>query len=222
MDTIRKHIIINQNKLMRLKFSVLLLMSFLIFSCNRKQKELTPIKNPSEQELLIKKLLERDKNYGLSETGLKPLKQLKNRTLRIWCHYGGGANFSQIYELNIEKSELKFYSYLRSNADKNQLESLPKFQKITKNIIDREVIEEFIVATNDNLFLDIKNSYEYCNVNRGCGDSFDIEYIDKNKIKTFSVNDHIKNCSNKEAKLLKNFYSIIEKLIEKTQEVGCK
>jgi hypothetical protein len=208
---------------MRLKFSVLLLMSFLIFSCNQKQeqKELTIIKNPSEEELLIKKILEEEKKRALSKTGLRPLKELKNRTLRIWCFYGGGANFGQIYELNIEKSELKSYSYLLDNTDTNEMESFPKFEK-TKNILDRGLIEEFIGRINNSRFLDIKNDYDYCSINQGCRNSFNIEYIDKNKIKTFSVNDHIKNCSNKEAKLLKNFYSIIEKLIEKTQEVGCK
>jgi hypothetical protein len=168
-------------------------MSFLIFSCNQKQRELAVTKNPSEQELLIKKLLERDKSYGLLKTGLKPLKELKNRTLRIWCFYGCGVNFGQIYELNIEKFELKSYSYLLDNADKNQFELSLKFEK-TKNIIDRALIEEFIAVTNDSYFLDIKNSYDYCNVNRGCGDSFNVEYIDENKIKIFSVSNDIKNC----------------------------
>ena len=199
-----------------MKLNITILTLFLLFSCNQKTDvaKLESNKESIEVEILLKKIHDKDRNYALNKLKLKPIKDLKNKTLRIWCFYGGGAIFSELYELNIDKSELKLYSYLIRDIKESDFEELSNCEYVIK-IDDKKIITEFINSTNKNSFLDIKSRNEYCEILRGCGDGFEIEYINQETIKTFEVDDAIKKCNNENAQELKYFYSILEKLIAK-------
>ncbi|WP_348822177.1 hypothetical protein [Flavobacterium aestuarii] len=196
-----------------MKFTTTILILFLLFSCNQK-KDNTKLDLCPKTDELIKKTHDKDRNYALNKLKLGHPKDLKNKTLRIWCFYGGGAIFSELYELNIEKSELKLYSYLIEDVDKKESKELSKFEYVVK-IDDKKIIADFINTTNKKSFLNIRSRNEYCESRRICGNSFEIEYINQETIKTFKVDDDIKNCNNENAQELKYFYSQLEKLISK-------
>lgn len=202
-------------KLVKMKLTTTILTLFLLFSCNQKKDDVKLDLYPkTTEEILIKKIHDKDRNYALNKLKLRQTKNLKNKTLRIWCSYGGGAIFSELYELNIEKAELKLYSYLIGDINKSDFKELSKYEYAVK-IEDKKIITDFINTTNKKSFLNIKSRNEYCESRRQCGNGFEIEYINQETIKTFEVDDGIKNCNNENAQELKYFYSILEKLISK-------
>lgn len=199
-----------------MKNKITLMILILFFSCNQRKDEdkLNFKKNTTKEDSLIQKIFENEKHYALSKLKLKPLKELKNKTLRIWRFPGGGAIFAELYELNIDKSELKFYSYLIREINKNETENLSELE-FERNIKDEKIINDLIKITNQNSFLNIAKYNEYCKKTIACGDSYYVEFTNLETNKFFKINNDIKKCNNENLQKLKNFYSIIETLTKK-------
>jgi hypothetical protein len=74
-------------------------------------------------------------DYGLKKMNLKPISEVKSKTIRIWKFPGGGAAFEQMIEFNKSTSELIFYSYLlKEYENKSELSGL----NFTKIISDKK------------------------------------------------------------------------------------
>ena len=192
------------------------LIFFLFFSCKNNnaenQIEINTQKEISKNELFLRDLLIKNQKTILKKLNLNDISKLNSKTLRIWRFPGGGAIFQEIYDLNIDKKELKLYSYLIENV--NSLESKEssklEYQKVIEN---KELTENLIKFLNKKSILEFKNIEDYCEDNFGCGDSFLVKYKDNFGQNTFSINEGIKKCLNKNTESPKQFLSLIEKTV---------
>ena len=186
----------------------------MLLACNNSktesQIELNKQNENSETELLLKSQLVKSQNFALNKLKLNSISKLKSTTLRIWRFPGGGACFEELYELNIDKKELKLYSYLIENIRPTESENISdlEYQKVINN---NELTEKLIRFSNEKSLLNFKNSNEYCKSNILCGDSFLVEFKNNFGQNTFSLNSGIKKCSNKNTESLKELFDLIEK-----------
>ena len=188
----------------------------ILFACknnkDENQNEFNKQKENSKIELRLKNELIKNQNFALKKLNLKPISKLNSKTLRIWRFPGGGAIFEEIYELNIDEKELKLYSYLTKDVNAIESKELSKleYQKVIEN---KELVEKLIKFSDEKSLLKFKNSEEYCENYFGCGDSFLVEYKNLSEQNTFSLNNGIKKCSNKNTEKPKELLYIIEKTI---------
>ncbi|WP_298121194.1 hypothetical protein [Flavobacterium sp.] len=194
----------------------ILLIFFLLLSCNNykseNQIEINTEKEISKNELLFKNWLIKKQKTILKKLNLNDISKLNSKTLRIWRFPGGGAVFQEIYELNIDKEELKLYSSLIENVNSIETKELSKleYQKVIKN---KELTENLIKFSKEKSILKFKNIEEYCKNHLGCGDSFLIEYKDNLERNTFSIDEGIKKCQNKNTESPKQLLELIEKMV---------
>lgn len=197
-----------KSKLMKNNFILLLLI--LIISCNQKKDKVKLDVNQTKAESKLLSILEGHKKNALSKLNLQPINKLPNKTLRIWRFPSGGAVFSELYELNIDKHELILYSYLIEKIDERKVENLSEIEFVAE-IKDKKIIDELTHLTQQNSFFEIDNSY--CKEKPSCNDSYLIEFKNNDTYKTFELESNIKKCNSEKAKTIKNLYTIIEKLI---------
>tara|TARA_R110001606_G_C15157764_1_gene626623 strand:+ start:69 stop:644 length:576 start_codon:yes stop_codon:yes gene_type:complete len=144
----------------------------------------------------------------------KPISELNSKTLRIWKFLGGGAIFGQVLEFKESNSTLIFHSYLLENfADKNEFFHL----NFSKNIKEKEFIEEIKSIINNSNFMTSEDSRNYCEPFFSCSDTHIIEYTNGENILKFIIEDDIEECEDKRAILSKRLFKLMTQINQKIE-----
>lgn len=197
---------------MKKVFILLIFFQFLSCNNNKVENKINAEKEISKNELLLKNLLIKKQKSILKKLNLNDISKLNSKTLRIWRFPGGGAVFQEIYDLNIDKKELKLYSSLIENVNSIESKKLLKleYQKVIEN---KELTENLIKFLKEKSILKFKNIEDYCENHLGCGDSFLIEYKDNFGQNTFSIDEGIKKCQNENSESPKQLLELIENIV---------
>ena len=180
----------------------------LIFGCKNSSENKTEI----VKELDFNKHLTDQINYPLKKLNLKPITELKSKTLRIWKFPGGGAAFEQMIEFNKAKSELIFHSYLLEEYENYAELSKLNFSKIVN---DAKLKNELNSVISNSDFINTKNSDEYCKPFIGCAELFLIEFTDGKIITKFTISHDIEKCVNPKAENAKRIFKIVNQILNK-------